>query len=102
MTKKFLTAFAVLALAVASAASSYRVTLFQASEIGGKQLKAGDYKMHIEGEKVTLAAGKEMIETTGKVETSSEKYSTTTVRYGGDSRVQEIRIGGTNTKVVFN
>lgn len=105
MTKKILIAFATLALAVAGAASSYRVTLFQKSEIGGKQLKPGDYKMSLDGDKVVLSQGKDTVEATGKVESTSTKFSTTTVRYSGgesNSRIQEIRIGGTNTKVVFN
>ncbi len=105
MTKKILFAFATLALTVASAASSYRVTLFQNSEIGGKQLKPGEYKMIVEGDKVVLSQGKNSVEATAKVESSDTKFSSTTIRYSGgesNSKVQEIRIGGTNTKVVFN
>jgi hypothetical protein len=105
MTKKVLIVFTTLALAVASAASSYRITLFQKSEVGGKQLKPGEYKMSLQGDKVTLTQGKQSVEATVKVESSETKFGSTTIRYIGDesnARIQEIRIGGTNTKVVFN
>jgi len=43
--KKILLSFATVALAVASAANSYRVTLFQPAVLNGTELKAGDYKV---------------------------------------------------------
>jgi hypothetical protein len=105
MTKRFLIVFTSLALAIASAASSYRITLFQKSEVAGKQLKPGEYKMSLQGDKVILSQGKQTVEASVKVETSETKFGSTTVRYTGDesnARIQEIRIGGTNTKVIFN
>lgn len=105
MTKKILLAFTTIALAVSSAASTYKLTLFQPSQVGEKTLKPGDYKLSVDGDKVTISSGKETVEATAKVETSDKKFSTTTVRYNGTdgkNRVQQIQIGGTTTKVVFN
>jgi roadblock/LC7 domain-containing protein len=104
MTTKFITAFLVFALAVASAAT-YSVTIYQPAVVQGKDLKAGEYKVVVEGNKVVLSMGKEKLEATVKTEENSQKYSSTTVRYaseGGKSIVQEIRLGGTKTKLVFN
>jgi hypothetical protein len=104
--KKAMLCFVTLSLVIASAGSaSHNLTLFQTSTIAGKQLKAGDYKLELNGDKVAIKSGKQVLaETAVKVETESSKYSTTSVRYLSDSKnqVQEIRIGGTTTKLVFN
>lgn len=105
MTKKIIVAFFVVALAVASAAGSYNVTLFQPSTVAGKELKAGEYKLTLENGKAILSQGKEKIEANVKTETSESKFTTTSVRYStaeGKSLVKEIRLGGTNTRVVFD
>lgn len=105
MTKKILLAFATVALVVASAADSYKVTLFQPSIVGGKELKPGDYKLELKDSKVLIRSGKESVEANVKVETADVKYSTTSVRYqngDGKYRLQEIRIAGTKTKLVFS
>jgi hypothetical protein len=103
--KKLMFSFATLALAVASAASSYSFSIFQPSFVGGKELKPGDYKIALNGDKATIKVGKETVEATVKVESGSEKFSETSVRYttaDGKMAVQEIRLGGTKTKLVFN
>jgi acyl-CoA thioesterase len=102
--KKFMFGFAVMALAVASAADTYRVTLFQPSIVAGKELKPGDYKVTVDGDKAVLSQGKNSVETQVKVETGDNKFNTTSVRYmnaEGKYKVQEIRIGNSNKKIVF-
>jgi hypothetical protein len=69
VVKKSILAFATLALAVASAASSYQ-------------------------------QGKTVTEVPVKVETNTDKYAATSVRLNG-TQVEEIRLGGTNKKLVF-
>jgi hypothetical protein len=104
MIKKIGFCFGTLALAVASAASSYRVTLFQPSIINGTELKPGEYKVSVEDNKAVIKAGKQSVEANVKIEDSDRKYGNTTVRYSngdGKYRVQEIHIGGTHTKLVF-
>ena len=104
MTKKLAFAFLVLALTVACA-KTYWVTFYQPSVVAGTELKAGDYQLKLEGGQVTLKNGKRMAQAAVQVEQNGEKYSRTTVRYqNGDGKyhVQEIRLGNTNLKIVFN
>jgi len=103
-TVQLLVLLFTVALMVASAAS-YNVTLFQPSVIAGKELKAGDYKLTVDGDKAILAMGKQKVEAPAKIETAETKFSSTSVRYsneGGKMKVTEIRLGGTNQKLVFN
>jgi hypothetical protein len=103
--KKLMLSFGTLALAIASAASSYHFSIFETSVVAGKELKPGDYKIELNGDKAMIKAGKETVETAVKVENGSEKFPETSVRYAnsnGKLMVQEIRLGGTHTKLVFN
>jgi hypothetical protein len=104
MTRKILLSLTTIALAVASAASSYKITLFQPSIVAGTELKPGEYKLTLKDEKAVITSGKTSVEANVKTETADNKFSSTTVRYvngDGKYRVQEIRLGGTNTKLVF-
>lgn len=104
MTKRFLFVFAMFALAVASA-KTYSVTLFQPSVVAGTELKAGEYRLDLQDTKVVLKGGKQSVESAVKVEKSDSKFSSTTVRYAtgdGKRKVQEIRLGGTNLRLVFD
>ncbi len=97
-------ALLILALAIASA-STHTVTLFQPSVVNGTELKPGDYKLTIENDKATIKQGKKVVEATVKVETGDAKFGSTSVRYtseAGKFKVREIRLGGTNTTLVFN
>jgi hypothetical protein len=107
MTTKALKLFALFltfALMAASAAT-YKVTLFQPSTLAGTELKAGDYKVTIDGDKAIISMGKQKVEAPAKMETADSKFASTSVRYtteAGKMKIQEIRLGGTNQKVVFN
>ncbi|MDX2179680.1 MAG: hypothetical protein SFV18_08820 [Bryobacteraceae bacterium] len=104
MTKKIALAFATVALAAATAAENYRITLFQPSVINGTTLKPGDYKVELKDNKVTIKGGKETVEADVRVESADQKFSSTSVRYTngeGKYKVEEIRLGGTKTKLVF-
>ena len=103
MMKRLLLGLTTLALVTASAAS-HRITLFQPSVINGTELKPGDYKLEHSDGKVVISKGKQSVEAPVKVESGDAKFSATSVRYangGGKYLVQEIRLGGTNTKLVF-
>jgi hypothetical protein len=105
MVKKLALSLSVFALAVASAASKYTVTLYQPSIVNGTELKPGDYKVEVNDNTVTISKGKQSVQAPVKTETADSKFSSTSVRYlngDGKYRVQEIRIGGTNTKLVFS
>jgi len=92
--------FASLALAAASAATSYNVTFFQPVVVNGTTLKAGEYKVEINDNKAIIKKGKALAESPVKVESNEAKYPTTSVRLAG-AQVEEIRVGGTRTKLVF-
>jgi hypothetical protein len=92
--------FVTFALAVASAATSYRVTFFEPVVLNGTTLKPGDYRVEINDNKAIIKRGKTVAESPVKVESNEAKYSTTSVRLAGP-QVEEIHIGGTHTKLVF-
>lgn len=102
--KKLMFLFMVLAVSLASA-KTYSITLFQPSVVAGTELKPGDYKLDVNGEKVVISKGSQKVESAVKVENNGERFRSTTVRYAtgeGKYTVQEIRLGGTNTKLMFN
>lgn len=103
MVKKLSLCLATVALAVSQAAT-YNLTLFQPSVVNGTELKAGDYKLELKDNKATLSKGKSTVEAVVRSETADSKFTSTTVRYTKDNgkyRIQEIRLGGTTTKLVF-
>lgn len=102
--KNLLLTFATLGLAAASAASSYKVTLFQPSIVAGKELQPGVYKVELKDSTAVLSKGKESVEAPVKTETAESKFSSTSVRFkngDGKYRLEEIRLGGTATKILF-
>jgi hypothetical protein len=102
--KTILLSFATLGLAVAGAANSYKVTLFQPSIVVGTELQPGIYKVEVKDSTVVISKGKQSVEAPIKSEAGDNKFASTTVRYkngDGKYRIEEIRFGGTNTKIVF-
>ncbi len=90
MHKKLVAGFALIsALAIASAANSY--TTF----------KPGDCKVEVKDNHVVLKQGKTSAEATVKVESAKNKFQSTSVGYADGNHIQEIRLGGTTTKLVF-
>jgi hypothetical protein len=101
MVKNILLGFASLALAVASAASSYNVTFYQSVMINGSELKEGDYKLELKDKTAVIKQGKTVTEVPVTIETDGQKFQRTAVRLNG-MHVEEIRIGGTNKRIVFD
>jgi len=103
MHKKLVASLAFIsALAFANAANSYRVDLYQPTVVNGTTFKPGECKVEVKDNQVTLKQGKATAETSVKVETSSNKFLSTSVGYADGNHIQEIRIGGTTTKLVFS
>jgi len=94
-------ALSMLAVAAASAASHYKLTLDAPRTIGETQLKAGSYKVDIVGDKAVFTSGKTTVEVPVKVENSDKKFSLTTVQ-AVDAKILEIDLGGSTTKLVFS
>lgn len=89
------------ALVIASAATSYKVTLFEKSTLNGKELKPGEYKVELKGDNTAvLKQGKNVLEVPVKVENTPGKANATSVKFVNGA-IQEIRLGGTTTKLVF-
>jgi len=93
-------ALGMLAVAAASAASHYKLTLDSPKTAGETQLKAGDYKVEVVGDKAVFTSGKTVVEVPVKVENGDKKFSLTTVQ-AIDAKILEIDLGGTTTKLVF-
>jgi hypothetical protein len=104
MTKLMLGA-CVFSLGIATAASTYHVRIPDTTWVGQKQLKPGQYDVKVENEKVTFKMGKDVIEVPAKVETNTSKFSDTqmnTKTIDGQSKLQELDLGGTKSKIMFN
>ena len=105
MKKEFLFAFTIIALAIAGA-KTHTVNLYQPAKVGTTALEPGTYSIEVRENRAFLRNGKVAAEAEVKVETVERKFDRTAVRYAkgeGDTlRVQEIHIGGTREKLVFN
>jgi hypothetical protein len=101
VVKRLTIEFGILALAVASAASGYNVTFYQPVVVNGTTLQAGDYTVEVNDNKAIIKKGKSVAETPVKLENNDAKYRATTVLLAG-TQVQEIHVGGTHTKLVFD
>jgi hypothetical protein len=85
-------------------AKSHEITLIRPAVVAGEELGPGDYQLKLDGSKMTLTKGKQSVTCDVTVETSPEKIRKTSVRMelvGGKYRVDEIRLGGTATKLVI-
>jgi hypothetical protein len=101
MVKNILFGFASIALAVASAANSYNVTFYEPVMINGSELKPGDYKVEVKDKMAVIKQGKTSAEAPVTVQNDGQKFQRTAVRMNG-MQIEEIRIGGTNTRIVFD
>jgi hypothetical protein len=91
---------ATLALAVASAASHYNLKLDRPTSVGETALKAGDYRIEMVGDKAVFTSGKTVVQVPATLGKSDQKYSVTS--YDSiDSKIKEIHLGGTSTRIIF-
>ncbi len=101
MLKKIAFTIATVGVMTASAAS-YKVSLHQDSVVEGKSLKAGDYKVEVkDNNTAVITKGKQSVEVPVRTETAASKFASTQVQYNDSNKLQEIRVGGTSTKLVF-
>ena len=110
MIQRILVVFAILAVVVAFAGTvpapggSHRITFTVPTVVKGVEFKAGDYRVSVLADKVTISSGKNTVEVAAKVETADKKFDSTAIRFAtenGKAVVSEIRLGGTKTKLVF-
>jgi hypothetical protein len=85
-------------------AATYNVTLLKPTVIAGKTLQPGDYKVEVSNSTAVIRHGKNSVETKVKTESAEKKFNSTTLKYykeGETYKLQEIGIGGSNTKLVL-
>ena len=88
---------AVLALAVPLFAKPFSRTLniTQSAKVGKADLKAGEYRLLIDGNKATVEKGKQvMAEAEGRWEDRDAKSSYDSVLLGENGQVKEVRFAG--------
>jgi hypothetical protein len=108
MKKAIVCAVTVLALSLTAMASpkakKQDLALFLTSDVAGTQLKPGQYQVSVEESQATLYRdGKAVATFPVRSETAAEKFPANSVLYDGpSSKVLEIRLGGTTTKLVLD
>lgn len=94
-------AFTALALGAASAASVYSVTLHEPVWVGATQLKPGEYKVEMKGDKAVFKSGKNVVEVPATIAEAGHKNDGTRL-LTSESKLSEIDLGGTTEKIVFS
>jgi hypothetical protein len=97
-----LLAASALALPVFAEPISKTVTFAEPVTVNGTQVKPGDYKVVVDGNKVTIEKRHNVIvQTDARVEQRNAKYPTTSVVHDANGAVREIDLGGGNQAIVF-
>lgn len=96
-----LAGFLVLGATAYAASNTYKVEILQDSVIEGKAVKAGDYKVSMLNGNAVLKHGKDTIEVPAREVTATSKPASTELTYRDQTNLEEISIGGTHTKIVF-
>jgi hypothetical protein len=96
---------AVLALAVPVFAKplSKTINIPQAAKVGKADLKAGEYRLLIDGNKASVQRGKQVVaESEGRWEDRDAKSLYDAVLLGEDGQVKEVRFSGQKRVFVFS
>jgi hypothetical protein len=97
--KKLVISFMTLALMVAFAASS-TIHLSSTMTVAGTELKAGEYKVTIDGSNVIFKMEQKVVTVPATVQKGNEKYKFTSMESMGTA-LKSIHLGGTDTTIVF-
>ena len=101
---KLVPMFALMLSSAFAGVPDFTVTFYEPARIAGAQLKPGAYRVKVDGGKMIIRNGRKTIEASVKPAQVDATYKSTSVRYAngdGQLTVNEIRIGGTNTKLVL-
>src|ERR1700730_8327521 len=96
---------AAIALAVPAFAKPFakNINIAQSAKLGKSQLKAGEYRLQIEGNKATVQQGKQVVaESEGRWEDRSTKSAYDSLLIGDGGQVKEVRFSGQTRVFVFN
>ena len=91
---------AMTALSIASAATPYELTLLDTFSVGKAELKAGDYKVEMQGDKAVFTIGKKTVSVPATLGKADQPFAST-VFVSQKSKLKEIDLGGTQDKIVF-
>jgi hypothetical protein len=95
---------ATMALAVPAFAKPFTKTIniAQAAKLGKSELKSGEYRLEIDGNKATVQKGKQVVaESEGRWEDRSAKSAYDSVLLGENGQVKEVRFAGQTRVFVF-
>ena len=101
--KKFTTCLfclSMVAAGIASAADPYDVQLLDTFSVGKAELKAGDYKVEMQGDKAVFTMGKKTVAVPATLGKSTQTFDSTVI-VSAHSKLREIDLGGTQDKILF-
>ncbi|MBZ2184668.1 MAG: hypothetical protein K7J46_08135 [Bryobacter sp.] len=101
--KRVLSLAAVGALTL-GAAERRSLTIATPSLLNGMELKPGEYRLELAGERMVLQQGKQRVEAPVKLEAAEQRFPSTTILYQnaqGKPQIKEIRLGGTKHRLIF-
>jgi hypothetical protein len=91
-----------LAVPVFAKPISKTLTISQAAKFGKADLQAGEYRLLIDGSKVTVQKGKTVLaETEGRWEERENKSTNSSVLLGSNGEVKEVRFAGDRRVLVL-
>ena len=96
---------AAIALTVPAFAKPFAKTInvSQNAKLGKSELKAGEYRLEIEGNKATVQKGKQVVaESEGRWEDRSAKSSYDSLLISANGQVKEVRFAGQARVFVFS
>jgi hypothetical protein len=96
---------AAIAVAVPAFAKPFSKTInfAQTAKLGKSELKAGEYRLEIDGNKATVQKGKQVVaESEGRWEDRSTKSNYDSVVIGQNGQVMEVRFAGQARVFVFS
>jgi hypothetical protein len=96
---------AALALTVPAFAKPFtkNINVTQNARVGKSELKAGEYRLEIEGNKATVQKGKQVVaESEGRWEDRSTKSSYDSLLISENGQVKEVRFAGQTRVFVFS
>jgi hypothetical protein len=96
---------AALALTVPAFAKPFakNINVAQNARLGKSELKAGEYRLQIEGTKATVQKGKQVVaESEGRWEDRSTKSSYDSLLISENGQVKEVRFAGQTRVFVFS
>ena len=109
MLQRLVLAFVILAVSafagtVTGAKTTFKITLADGVAVNGTDLKAGDCRLVLGENKITLEQGSVSVAMAAKVETVATSFDGTVIFYvsqGSKRALSEIRLGGTKTKITL-